>query len=128
MSWREIKTVDMQSNKLQFYDAKDALRTYMELHTTMNTARGYDYSEAVVADTTGQTFGLDEYITLKHTFQIAARDVGYDLWVIYLEHEINGKSIRSLSENDDQSRKKLAIVKRAVESELRKRNMLKVKQ
>jgi hypothetical protein len=127
MSWREIKNVDMQSNKLQFYDAKDALRTYLELHTTMNTARGYDYSEAVVADTTGPTFGLDEYITLKHTFQIAARDVGYELWVLYLEHEVHGKSIRSLSENDDQSRKKLAIVRRAVETELRKRNMLKVK-
>jgi hypothetical protein len=127
MSWREIKTCDMQSNKLQFYNAEDALRTYLELHSTMNSPRGYDYSDAVSSDTTGGTFGLDEYITLKGVFQIAARDVGYELWVMYLEHEVNGKSIRSLAKENDQTRKKIAIVRRAVETELRKRNLLKVK-
>jgi hypothetical protein len=125
MAWREIKTTDMQSNKMKFTDAVDALNTYLELHSTMNTAKGYDYSQSVAADTTGETFGMDEYLTLKHTFQVAARDVGYDLWVMWMERNCGkGKTLKELESLLPHAKRMLAIVTRAVESELRKRNML----
>jgi hypothetical protein len=125
--WREIKNSDMNSSKMRFYDAADAIRTYVELQTTMSCASGYDYSNATTSETTGQTFGLDEYITLKSVLQEASRDMDYSLWVMLVSNVINDQSVRSLEAENPGARKKLAVAKRMVEQCLRKRDMLMVK-
>lgn len=122
--WRETKNTDMQSSKLRFYNAEDAIRTYVEYQTTMNSPSAYDYSEALVSDTTGQTFGITEYLTLKHVLQEAAKDLQYDCWVMLIQNVIDERSIRSMEQNQPGARKRIAVAKRVVESALRKRDML----
>ena len=122
--WRESKNTDMQSGKIRFYNAEDALRTYIEYQTTMNSPSAYDYSEALVSDTTGQTFGMDEYLTLKSVLQEAAKDLQYDCWVLLIQNVIDEKSIRSLEAQTPGAKKRIAVAKRMVEGALRKRDML----
>ena len=125
--WREVKNTDMQSNQMRFRDAAHAIHTFVELQTTMNSPCGYDYSEAMGSDSTGQTFGLDEYLVLKSVLQEASRDMPYELWAMMIEHVVHGKSIRSLEASQPQVRKKMAVAMRAVESALRKRDMMLVR-
>jgi len=93
----------------------------------MSCASGYDYRNATTSETTGQTFGLDEYITLKSVLQEASRDMDYSLWVMLVSNVINDQSVRSLEAENPGARKKLAVAKRMVEQCLRKRDMLMVK-
>lgn len=122
--WRETKNTDMQSNKIRFYNAEDAIKTYVEFQSTMNAPSAYDYSEALVADTTGTTFGLDDYLTLKNVLQEAAKDMPYDIWVMLIQNIIDDKSIRSLESETPGAKKKISAAKRMVETSLRKRDML----
>ena len=125
--WREAKNTDMNSNKLRFYDASDAIRTFVEYQTTMNAPQGYDYSEALVADTTGRTFGIDEYLTLKNILQEAAKDMPYEIWAMLIDNVINDRSVRSMETTNTGARRKISAAKRMVEQCLRKRDMLHIK-
>lgn len=127
-AWRETKNTDMQGTRLKFIDAKDALLTFVEMQATMQSPQGYDYSEAQGSDSTGASFGIDEFLTLKAALQEASRDVEYGMWANYVEHVIHDRSLKSLDEpNGLSGRTRMAVVKRAIETVLRKRNMLLVK-
>lgn len=125
--WRESKNTDMQSNQMKFASAEHAIKVFVECQTTMNSAQGYDYREAQCSDTTGQTFGIDEYLTLKSVLQEAARDMPYELWVMMVEHVVGDRSVRSMEVELPGARKKMAVARRMVENVLRKRNMLLVR-
>jgi hypothetical protein len=125
--WRETNSTEMQSSKLRFYDAADAIQTFVQLQTTMNSPAAYDYSEAMTSETTGHTFGLDDYITLKSVLQEASRDMPYELWAMLIENVVHNKSVRSMEAEQPGTRKRLAVAKRMVEQCLRKRDMLKQK-
>jgi IS1 family transposase len=125
--WRETNSTEMQSNKMRFFDAADAIQTFVQLQTTMNSPAAYDYSEAMTSETTGRTFGLDDYITLKSVLQEASRDMPYELWVLLIEHVVHGKSVRSMEADHPNVRKRMAVAKRTVETCLRKRDLLQAR-
>jgi hypothetical protein len=127
-AWRESKNTDMQSTRLKFMDAKDALLTFIEMQQTMHSPQGYDYSDAQGSDSTGESFGIDEFLTLKSALQEASRDVDYGMWANYIEHVVHDRPLHTMNEPDGRTgRTRMAIVKRAIEGVLRKRNMLLVK-
>lgn len=122
--WREIKDRDMQSNQMRFAGAEHAIQTFAELQTTMNVPGGYDYSMAQGSESTGASFGIDEYLVLKAVLQEAATDMPYELWCMLVEHCVRGKSVRSMEDEMPNARRKIAVAKRAVEQCLRRRDML----